>query len=230
MEQPKRRRGRPPKPEHEKRRRNLTFRVRAHLRYRLELAAARDGRSLSEEIEHRLERSLNEEIRFFGIPDPEPLRRAIDMIAMVFSSLEAQTNRKAFGPDGDPWLHEQAWNALCIWFAATRPPGEARPPVRLSRNPYLRKPPPKSLINAIGHLAMMSQLTEPKELNFEEFRTVVEFLAEIRKAEKAAQPPPTPEEIKAVRDQLNSLPPPPETETFREILAELGINPEEDDR
>jgi hypothetical protein len=98
--------------------------------------ASRSGRSLSEEIEHRLERSLAEEVLLYGIQDPMVFLNAVNTITIVLASLERQTGRKAFGPEGDPWLHDQAWSALSTWFAATRPPGEAKPPVQLARSPY----------------------------------------------------------------------------------------------
>ena len=51
-------RGRPPKPEAERRRNNLTIRIRDELRRSLEEVAALSRRSLSEEAEARLERSM----------------------------------------------------------------------------------------------------------------------------------------------------------------------------
>jgi hypothetical protein len=53
-------RGRPPLPPGEKRAKNFTFRSRGNMHDRLSKAAARSGRSLSEEIEHRLDRSFFE--------------------------------------------------------------------------------------------------------------------------------------------------------------------------
>jgi len=50
--------GRPPKPKEERRSHNRTFRVRGHLDRAMKEAAARSGRSISEEIEARLERSF----------------------------------------------------------------------------------------------------------------------------------------------------------------------------
>jgi hypothetical protein len=54
-------RGRPPKPQAQRKRANLTFRVRDELRSRLEAAATVAQRSVSEEIEHRLEASFRDE-------------------------------------------------------------------------------------------------------------------------------------------------------------------------
>jgi hypothetical protein len=174
----------------------LTFRVRAQLRYQLQLRAERSGRSLSEEIEYRLERSLAEDVLLYGIQDPVVFLNAINTITIVLAGLEQQTGRKAFGPDGDPWLHDQAWSALSTWFAATRPPGAAVPPAQLSPVHYRGKSPPKSVINALGSLAMANKLTDPRGLpDLEEFRAMIEFVREIRRAEKQAQPPLIPPKV-----------------------------------
>jgi hypothetical protein len=57
----KKRLGRPPKAEADRKSRNLTFRSRGDLRDRLLEAAQRSGRSLSEEIEYRLWQSILED-------------------------------------------------------------------------------------------------------------------------------------------------------------------------
>jgi hypothetical protein len=55
--------GRPPKREGERLTKNRTFRVRGTLDEQLEAAAQETGRSVSEEIEHRLEQSFRREER-----------------------------------------------------------------------------------------------------------------------------------------------------------------------
>jgi hypothetical protein len=62
----KKRRGRPALPEAERRSRNLTFRSRRNLRKKLQEAAAANGRSVSEEIEWRLDRSFDHDEIFGG--------------------------------------------------------------------------------------------------------------------------------------------------------------------
>jgi uncharacterized protein (DUF1778 family) len=52
------RKGRPPKAVEDRKRRHLTFRVTDRVRDLLAAAANAAGRSISEEIEHRLERSF----------------------------------------------------------------------------------------------------------------------------------------------------------------------------
>lgn len=61
-----RKRGGQPKPPEERKRNNLTFRARDELRDQIRKCAEASGRSVSEEIEHRLELSIagNEQIRF----------------------------------------------------------------------------------------------------------------------------------------------------------------------
>jgi hypothetical protein len=206
MAQSATKRGRPAKPEAERKRSNLTFRVRTQQRYRLQLSANREGRSLSEEIEHRLEKSLSEEVLLYGIQDPTVFLNAVNTITIVLASLERQTGRKAFGPDADPWLHEQAWSALSTWFAATRPPGAAVPPAQLSRGHYREKSPPKSVINALGSAVMVSELTRPGgSPDLGDFRALVELLRDIRKTEKEAQPLPDPDEARAVFEELREV-------------------------
>ena len=58
-EQPKSRRGRPPKYAGQGKRQNFNFRITPKLRERLIAAVTQSGRSISEEIEFRLDRDLN---------------------------------------------------------------------------------------------------------------------------------------------------------------------------
>src|SRR4051794_24669473 len=57
----KKRLGRPPKAEADRKTVNFTFRSRGEMRERLQAAAAASGRSISEEIEHRLEQSFRQD-------------------------------------------------------------------------------------------------------------------------------------------------------------------------
>lgn len=60
----KRRRGRPRKQAALRKRNNLTFRTRDGLREQLEKTAKENGRSISEEIEHRLQMSFHHDTAF----------------------------------------------------------------------------------------------------------------------------------------------------------------------
>lgn len=154
----RRKRGRPPaqQPRHHR----LDFRVGDHLRQTLEASAARSGRSISAEIDYLLSRALTNDQLIFGLyGGPPHIRKAMEAIAHVFSTLEMETGRKAFGPDGDPWLHAQAWRALSLWFTSTRPPGEAKPPEDLTSDQYNPRPAPAEYIKEIGRLTMARRLS-----------------------------------------------------------------------
>jgi Arc-like DNA binding domain len=62
----KKRIGRPPKSEEDRKGVNFTFRNRGQMRERLQEAAAASKRSISEEIEHRLEDSFRNEDIYGG--------------------------------------------------------------------------------------------------------------------------------------------------------------------
>jgi hypothetical protein len=77
-------RGRRPKREGERLSKNRTFRVRGVLDDQLLTAAAASGRSVSEEIEYRLERSFERE---------DPLENLKQMVAVIQDSLTEQHER-----------------------------------------------------------------------------------------------------------------------------------------
>ena len=91
------RRGRPPAPEDRRRRHNLTFRIRSDLREQIETAARENGRSMSEELEHLIERSLDQDTkisaRFKGVAgitlnafeDPEEKAQRTKNLTFEFS-------------------------------------------------------------------------------------------------------------------------------------------------
>jgi hypothetical protein len=63
---PKKRIGRPPKSEEDRKAVNFTFRSRGQMRDLLKAAAAASGRSISEEIEYRLQNSFREDDSYGG--------------------------------------------------------------------------------------------------------------------------------------------------------------------
>jgi predicted HicB family RNase H-like nuclease len=82
----KKRIGRPPKAKEDRKAVNFTFRSRGQMRERLQAAAIAAGRSISEEIEFRLERSFwQEEIERdtakLQVGIPERLRRDLEQAA-----------------------------------------------------------------------------------------------------------------------------------------------------
>src|SRR5437660_327572 len=92
----KKRIGRPPKAKEHRKAVNFTFRSRDQMRERLEAAAAASGRSISEEIEHRLNQSFDEErlsAAFLGGTDTA---KTLQLIANAMRRVTADG-------DGTPW-------------------------------------------------------------------------------------------------------------------------------
>lgn len=102
VEAKKKGRGRPPKPAQQRKRNNVTIRMRDALKSSIEHAASAHQRSLSEEIEARLERSLAEE-DLFGSPE-------IHRWAMLLAAEFLGTGEYAFRRDGgDASAGNVAW-------------------------------------------------------------------------------------------------------------------------
>jgi hypothetical protein len=96
----KKRIGRPPKAKEDRKAVNFTFRSRDQMRERLEAAAAASGRSISEEIEHRLNQSFDEErlsAAFLGGTDTA---KALQLIANAMRRVTADG-------DGTPWSKDE---------------------------------------------------------------------------------------------------------------------------
>jgi DNA-binding NarL/FixJ family response regulator len=96
-DQEPKRRGRPPKPTEERKSGNLTFRTRGDLRAKLDAAATASGRSVSEEIERRLERSFDHDEMVSSVIETieENSRLQIQII-----ELQAEVERlKSTGPE-----------------------------------------------------------------------------------------------------------------------------------
>lgn len=100
----KRKRGRPRKPDGEKRRNNVTIRMRDDVKRRMEEGAYSEGRSLSEEVEARIEGSLSREDdlveRFGGIGQ----YRWMLLLAATLQMVEKST--------GEKWDEDAHTNAL----------------------------------------------------------------------------------------------------------------------
>lgn len=99
----KRGRGRPPKAEGERKRNNLTMRLRDETKNKLQGAAAANTRSLSEEAEARLDRSFEWEEAFGNAR--KILANAHQAVA---ANLRAQMKREGWtqvrGVDGAAWF------------------------------------------------------------------------------------------------------------------------------
>ena len=116
----KKQRGRPRKPNSEKRRNNVTIRMKDDLKRHLEEAAASKGRSLSEEIEFSLERRFLEEAAYGG----EELYGLLLLMVGAAKIIQARTE-KSWSSDWKTSIAVRAaWKKLA---AATGP----RPPAEL---------------------------------------------------------------------------------------------------
>ena len=116
----KRKRGRPRKPDSEKRRNNVTIRMKDDLKRRLEEAADSQGRSLSEEIEFSLERRFLEEAAYGG----KELNGLLMLMVGAAEIIQARTE-KSWSSDWETSIAVRAaWKKLA---AATGP----RPPAEL---------------------------------------------------------------------------------------------------
>jgi Arc-like DNA binding dprotein len=104
----KKRIGRPPKAKEDRKAVNFTFRSRGQMRERLQAAAIAAGRSISEEIEFRLERSfwqeeMERDTAKLQVSLPERLRRRLEQAAEhnkwsmnteIFDRLDVSFQRK----------------------------------------------------------------------------------------------------------------------------------------
>ena len=108
----KRKRGRPRKPDSEKRRNNVTIRMRDAVKRRLEKAAAKAGRSLSEEIEFRLEWTIVERAYFGG-------DRSYESACLLFAAItmyEITSGRSwRSDPGGNLWVRAIADDFFQRW-------------------------------------------------------------------------------------------------------------------
>jgi len=134
----KRGRGRPPAPEAERRRSNLTLRVRSETRSALERAAAENARSLSEEAELRLDYSVRAEQGAEQLLDfayGRPLSGLLLLLARVLreagSNAGFATSYSLAGANAwmdNPYAYDQGARAVTAILEALRPPGEVTPP------------------------------------------------------------------------------------------------------
>jgi hypothetical protein len=124
-QEPKRRRGGQRKPAAERKRNNLTFRVRDQLRADLEQAAAANQRSVSEEIEHRIERSF---VVDATLGDIEAFRRraiAAEAHARGYGTLWTSSGPQHF-PPGSHNIPQSGF--ITPQEAAAPPPAYGLPP------------------------------------------------------------------------------------------------------
>ncbi len=115
----KKKRGRPRKPDSEKRRNNVTIRMKDDIKRRIQEAADSQGRSLSEEIEFSLERRFLEEAAYGG----KELNGLLMLMVGAAEIIQARTG-KSWSSDWETSVKVRAaWTKLGL-EAAPRPPAE----------------------------------------------------------------------------------------------------------
>src|SRR5436309_3384544 len=134
-------RGRPPKRADLRKRNTVTMRLRDDTKTMLEAAAKVRSRSLSAEIEARVEQSLYSIEQGFELAYGKRLAGLILVVARAMHDTGTSEGfRKTFTLDGsvnwlrEPWAYQQAMNAANTIFECFRPEGEAVPP-RVASDP-----------------------------------------------------------------------------------------------
>lgn len=116
----------------------LSTRIRPETRAALESVAKAKRRPLSQEIEHRLRRSFDEDTRIesiFGNAETYGLMRAIASVVNVTATNAAKAIRAArHGKQvdwmSDPYVYDQAVRSIRVILELFRPPGDrSRPPL-----------------------------------------------------------------------------------------------------
>jgi hypothetical protein len=116
---PKRRRGGQRKPASERKRNNLTFRARDQLKADLEKAAAANNRSVSEQIEHYIERAIEWE-KVLGDLESFKAKVAEEHREALRQSEAAARHRAGWGKMYDPKQYDpKVPGSGVVWF----PPG-----------------------------------------------------------------------------------------------------------
>jgi Arc-like DNA binding domain len=123
-------RGRPPIPEADRKRANLTFRTRSGMREKLEAAAAQSGRSVSEEVEYRLERSFQQAESIADILGGVATANLLLLISMAIQEVEKATG-KSWREDAGTY-DRMKLAAIYILNEAPRPDEATKTPTNLS--------------------------------------------------------------------------------------------------
>jgi hypothetical protein len=107
----------------------LSTRITPELRQELEAAAQAKGHSLSQEIEHRLRRSFEEDR---GIIERFGNRRNYAVLRLIASYMDVLYKPGDLNASwlDDPYVFAQLEKALALTVEQLRPPGDATPPVQ----------------------------------------------------------------------------------------------------
>ena len=121
-----RKRGRPAIKPSERKRNNVTIRVRDALKSELQSAAAEFGRSLSEEMETRLERSLLEERAAHEELGGQHVYDMFRLLGAAARLIEARTGKRS-SDDWETWYAVQkAWQKLIPALGPQQPTKKIR--------------------------------------------------------------------------------------------------------
>jgi hypothetical protein len=115
MTETKRGRGRPPKADEEVKRHALGVRTTRYLKERLEAAAAMTGRSLAQEVEHRLEQSFRSDPHI-GLP--------LDLLRNMIEAAEVRTGQQ-WTDDYMTWVAVKKASELVLSMHRPEPPNRA---------------------------------------------------------------------------------------------------------
>lgn len=134
-------RGPKPQSPYDGARKVISTKVTSTLRGDLEKSAKDNGRTLSAEIEHRLRRSFDEDQ---GLIERLGGRQLYAILRLISATMNAAGRQSMYfkycGPSkedqwlNDPYAYDRATKATNVVLEALRPPGESKPPQRISKN------------------------------------------------------------------------------------------------
>jgi hypothetical protein len=142
----------------------LQARIREDLRSQLEQAAARNGRSLSQEAQFRLAESFSlptELQRKWGPPDVRVLAR---LVSLVVRSVHVQVGAHPFSDAGDlawyrnPFTHVAVAAAIAELLAHQRPAGPVEAPSAVKE--FAKRSPQQATPEGIGQMCAMGVLNQ----------------------------------------------------------------------
>lgn len=136
--------GRPPKPESERKRNNLTIRIRDETRTALQHSATRNGRSVSEEVEGLIEGALQSQSMLADALDLTFGRRAAGLSLLLarvmrtaanYAAVQEQATRGTVREPADilagsPYVFAQAMQGILRALELVRPEGDVVEPKR----------------------------------------------------------------------------------------------------
>lgn len=105
----------------------FSTRIRPDLRSRLEQASKKSGRSLSQEIEHRLRRSFVEDDKIAERFGGRRNYWVMKIIALALEGADAGFHTKNGNWLDDPVSFDRALGTIRAWLMMIRPPGDGLP-------------------------------------------------------------------------------------------------------